>query len=180
MQKNHTASESQLKFRHLAVLFLLTSFASFNAVLFTPALPAMAKFFAISAGTVQGTILYYLIGYSVGQLFYGPIANRYGRKPTLFGGIILEICSSILCLVAIRQQNFALLLCARFLLAAGAGVGLVLAYAMVNETFAPKAAAKRIAYLTLSFAVSPGISVFVGSILLQQVYFFYDQNRNSN
>src|SRR5436190_17052493 len=97
-------------------LLLLISFASVNAVLFTPALPAIANFFAISDSTAQLTITWFLVGYAIGQLIYGPIANRYGRKPALYVGISLQIFSSLLCVLAGKLHLYSLLVTARFLL----------------------------------------------------------------
>lgn len=61
-------------------LLLLISFASVNAVLFTPALPSITAFFGITEHAAQQTITSFLVGYAIGQLIYGPTANRYGRK----------------------------------------------------------------------------------------------------
>lgn len=102
-------------------LLLLISFASVNAVLFTPALPGIAYFFGISADTAQQTITWFLIGYALGQLLYGPIANRFGRKPALYAGIGLQIVSSLLCVLAGVLHQYWLLVVARFLLALDQG-----------------------------------------------------------
>src|SRR5579864_6635516 len=90
-------TKSQLPF---FTLLLLISFASVNAVLFTPALPNITHFFGISEDIAQQTITWFLIGYAVGQLIYGPIANRFGRKHALYTGIGIQIISSLFCVVA--------------------------------------------------------------------------------
>src|SRR5580700_3998703 len=84
--------------RHLPffTLLLMISFASVNAVLFTPALPAIAHFFMLSNDQAQLTVSWFLVGYALGQLIYGPLANRFGRKPALYAGISLQIVSSLL------------------------------------------------------------------------------------
>lgn len=146
-------------------LLLLISFASVNAVLFTPALPNIATFFAIGEDTAQHTITWYLIGYTLGQLLYGPIANRYGRKPALYAGISLEIFSSLLCVLAGSVHQYWLLVFARFLLALGSGVGLKMTFTLVSECYEPKIAAQKISYLMLAFAIIPGLSVALGGIL---------------
>lgn len=64
-------------------LFLLISFGSVNAVLFTPALPEISQYFDIKQSVASFTITIFLIGYSFGQLIYGPLANGYGRKSLL-------------------------------------------------------------------------------------------------
>ena len=146
-------------------LFLLISFASVNAVLFTPALPEIAKYFGITDAASQQTITFFLIGYAAGQLLYGPIANRYGRKPALYAGIILQIISSLLCVFAGMINEYSLLVTGRFLLALGSGVGLKMTFTLVNETEEPKNASRIISWLMLAFAISPGLGVMIGGIL---------------
>lgn len=146
-------------------LLLLISFASVNAVLFTPALPDIAYFFNISADQAEHIISWFLIGYALGQLFYGPIANRLGRKPTLYIGIGLQIISSLFCVLAGFLHMYSLLVAARFFCALGSGVGIMMTFTLVNECHEPKIANQKISYLILAFAVTPGLSVTCGGLL---------------
>ncbi|RDI46099.1 MFS transporter [Aquicella lusitana] len=146
-------------------LLLMISFASVNAVLFTPALPNIADFFSQSTESAQRTITWFLIGYASGQLIYGPIANRYGRKPALYLGVGLQIASSLLCVFAGFIHQFTLLIIGRFLLALGSGVGLKMAFTLVNECYEPQIASQKISYLMLAFAVTPALSVAVSGEL---------------
>lgn len=146
-------------------LLLLISFASINAVLFTPALPDIAKFFTVSAGTAQLTITWFLIGYALGQLIYGPIANRFGRKPAIYVGIFIQILSSFLCVSAGFFHDFSLLIFGRFMLALGSGVGLKMTFTLVNECYEAKIASQKIAYLMLAFAITPGLGIALGGVL---------------
>lgn len=147
------------------VLLMMISFASVNAVMFTPALPDIATFFDVSHDSAQLTITWFLVGYACGQLFYGPIANRYGRKPALYCGIILQIISSLICVLAGVIDAFWLLVIGRLMLALGSGVGLKMTFTLVNECYEPKAATKKISYLILSFAITPGLSAALGGVL---------------
>lgn len=146
-------------------LLLMISFASVNAVLFTPALPDIVQFFAITEDQAQLTITWFLIAYAIGQLLYGPIANRYGRKPALYIGIGLQIVSSLICVLAGFMHTYALLIVGRFLMALGSGVGLKMTFTLVNECYDPKAASKKVSYLMLAFAITPGLGVALGGIL---------------
>lgn len=146
-------------------LLLMISFASVNAVLFTPALPDITQFFHISADVAQLTITWFLIGYAVGQLLYGPIANRFGRKPALYAGICLQIVSSLLCVYAGFIHQFSFLIFGRLLLALGSGVGLKMTFTLLNECYEPKVASQKIAYLMLAFAITPGLGVALGGVL---------------
>jgi DHA1 family bicyclomycin/chloramphenicol resistance-like MFS transporter len=138
------------------ILLPLISFASVNAVLFTPALPDITHFFAIKASLAQQTITWFLIGYALGQLVYSPMANRYGRKPALYVGIGLQIISSLACVLAGVLHVFWLLVIARFLQALGSGVGLKMSYTLLNDCYEPKVAGQKISYLMLAFAITPG------------------------
>ncbi len=146
-------------------LLLMISFASVNAVLFTPALPAIAHFFAISDNAAQQTITWFLVGYALGQLIYGPIANRFGRKPALYTGIGLQIISSFLCIFSGVVHAYIVLVLGRFLLALGSGVGLKMTFTLVNEMYAPIVASQKISYLMVAFAVTPALGVMIGGIL---------------
>ena len=146
-------------------LLLMISFATFNAVLFTPALPNITRYFSITNNVAQLTITWFLLGYAMGQLIYGPLANRYGRKPALYAGIGIQIVSNFLCIFAGLIYNFFLLVLARFFLAIGSGVGLTIAFTLVNESFAPKVANQKIAYLILALSIMPGFSIALGGIL---------------
>lgn len=146
-------------------LLLLISFASVNAVLFTPALPSIIQFFGVSEDAGQQTITWFMMGYAIGQLVYGPLASRFGHKPALYAGISLQILCSLLCIMAGVIHLFWLLITARFLLALGAGVGLKMTFTLVNEYYPPKVASRKISHLMLAFAVTPGLGVALGGML---------------
>jgi MFS family permease len=136
-----------------------------NAVLYTPALPDIAHFFIISSGKAQQTMTWFLIGYTLGQLLYGPIANRFGRKPALYAGISLQIISSLLCVLAGVLHSYLILVLGRFLLALGSAVGLKMTFTLVNEVYEQKVASQKLSYLIIAFAITPGIGVMLGGIL---------------
>jgi MFS transporter, DHA1 family, multidrug resistance protein len=146
-------------------LLLLISFASVNAVLFTPALPDIAAYFNISSSVAGLTVTWFLVGYTFGQLIYGPLANRYGRKPTLLAGILLQILSCILCSFAGHIHFYDLLVLGRFLSALGAGVGLKMTFTLVTEVYDEKIATQKISFLFLAFAITPGLSVALGGVM---------------
>lgn len=146
-------------------LLLLISFATVNAVLFTPALPTITNYFEISETTAQSTITWFLVGYTLGQLIYGPIANRFGRKHTLYAGINLQIISSLLCVFAGILHKYELLVLGRFLLAIGAGVGRKITFSFINEYYEPKKASQIVSYLMMAFAITPGLAVMFGGFL---------------
>ncbi|MBN9287994.1 MAG: hypothetical protein BGO43_00610 [Gammaproteobacteria bacterium 39-13] len=147
------------------ILLLLISFASVNAVLFTPALPNMVDYFGISESAGQLSVTTFLAGYAIGQLLYGPLSNRYGRKCAIYIGVVIQIFSSLFCITAGLFHNYALLVVARFFLAVGAGGGLKITITMVNETYPPQIASQKISLLMLAFAITPGLGVALGGVL---------------
>lgn len=150
-------------------LLLLISFGSVNAVLFTPALPEIANYFSVSSDIAQHTIIWFLIGYALGQLFYGPIANRFGRKPALYIGISLQMISSVLCIMSAYFHLYILLIIGRLLLAIGSGVGFKISFTMVYDLYEPKLASQKISYLMMAFAITPGLSIALGGVLTEHV-----------
>lgn len=154
-----------IKKPQLAILFLLVSFPSFGAVLFTPALPSIISFFQISTSHSSLAISVYLIGYAFGQLPYGPLANRLGRKPTLYIGICIAIVGCLLCALSSYFSSFGLLVFARFVQALGACVGLKISFTMVADAYEPVDATRMIARLGMAFAVMPAIGVTIGGYL---------------
>ncbi len=149
------------------ILLMLISFPSVNAVLYTPALPALADYFSVSSDMAQQTITIFLFGYTLGQLIYGPIANRFGRLPAVFVGVSIQVLSSLACVAAGRWHSFELFYVARFMAAMGSGVGLKITFTLVNEYYTPKVASQKISYLILAFAIAPGLAVSIGGVLTQ-------------
>lgn len=149
------------------ILLLLVTFGSVGAVLFTPALPAIQMLFGRTVGQAQMTVTAYLVGYALGQLPYGPLANRFGRKRTLYMGVGLSIIGSLLCALSGPLESFELLIVARFLQALGACVGLKISFTMVGDAYNQTDATRIIARMVIAFAVMPGISTAIGGWITQ-------------
>ncbi len=113
-----------MKMKYLLILMLLISFGSIGAVSFTPGLPMIAPFFAISSQKSELTVTWYLLGYTIGQLLYGPLANRYGSRNTIIISAILEIIGATGCIASYHLHSFELLIISRAVMALGAGGGL--------------------------------------------------------
>ncbi len=150
------------------ILFLLISFASISAIFYTPALPAIAQFFHITADHAQLTLILYLVGFAVGQLCYGPISNRYGRKPVVCFGLFLAVLSSFLCGLSAEFHAFWLLLVFRMMQAMGACVGMMMTFTIVADYY--KTGTARInTLLILSIAVLPPVATVIGGFIVQHV-----------
>ena len=151
----------------LSILFLLISFGSVGAVLFTPALPKIQNFFGLTIGQTQLTITSYLIGYAIGQLPYGPLANGIGRKKTLYIGITVAIIGSLLCALSASLHCFPLLIIGRFVQAVGACVGVKISFTMIADSYEQRLATQKISKLIMAFAVMPGVGVAIGGYITE-------------
>jgi DHA1 family bicyclomycin/chloramphenicol resistance-like MFS transporter len=130
--------------------------------IFVPALPAAAADLGASTTSLQMTVSVYILGLAVGQLIYGPLSDRYGRRPTLMAGLVLYIAAGA---AAGLAPGIGALIAARLLQAFGGCAGLVLARAIVRDTSAPKDAARRLALMNLMVTVGPGVAPMVGGAM---------------
>lgn len=146
-------------------LCLLISFGTVCAVLFTPALPEIGLFFNVSQSTAQWSMTVYLIGYALGQLPYGPLANYYGKKNALIIGVSIALIGLLLCVVSYFTHYFYIFLFGRLITAFGACVGLMMAFTLLNTFYNGKEARQYSSYLMLAFAIIPGLSVSIGGIM---------------
>jgi MFS transporter, DHA1 family, multidrug resistance protein len=118
--------------RVLAILSALMGFASISTDPYLPAMPAMGRALLANGGTAEWTISGYLIGFSLGQLFWGPIGDRHGRRLPVAIGLVLFVVGSAGCALADSIWG---LIGRRVLQAVGACAGVVLARAMVRDLY---------------------------------------------
>lgn len=150
----------------LLFLSLIASLPAIYGVLFTPALPQVAADFAISPQVAQFSMTVFICGYALGQLPYGPLANRFGRKPILCAGITCAIGGCLLSIYAIYSLSFSLLLFSRFFMAVGACSGLNIAYTMVGDLYDQKRTSEVLAIMMLISALIPGIATCIGGTIV--------------
>ena len=146
----------------LWLLALLTFSGTLAMHIFVPALPTAAADLQASNSALEMTVSVYIFGLAVGQLIYGPLSDRYGRRPTLVAGLVLYVAAGV---AAGFAPGVASLIAARLLQALGGCAGLVLARAIVRDTSAPKDAARRLALMNLMVTVGPGIAPVVGGAM---------------
>ncbi len=152
-----------LKAYHIFTLLLLITLASVTGLLFIPALPMLDDYFGISDEKAQWTIGIFLIGYCIGQLPYGPLANRFGRKKAIYCGIILTIIGSLL---SYFSSGFSMLCIARLIQALGAAAGLKMSFTIVADLLSGKEASKVVSLLSVAFGLMPGLAVATGGIIV--------------
>src|SRR3990167_8505435 len=167
---NQNTHRLDQKAPHILTLIIMSSFASMGAVIFTPALPEIANYFGISQGMSQLTITLFLLGYALGQLIYGPLANYYGRKKAFYIGIVIATIGTIISIASEPLNSFTFLILCRLLEALGSSAGLVISFAIVNDHYFPEQARRIIAYMMLAFAVIPGIATLTGGLLVSNFH----------
>jgi len=154
------------RLRHLELLTLLgalQAFAPLSIDMYLPSMPVLEKVFHTSTGSVQLTLVTFLLGYALGQPLYGPITDRFGRKPPLYGALLLFMCSSTACAISPSIHIMAFF---RLLQAVGACGGAVMARAMVSDLFPASELRRIFSMLVLVLGVSPVIAPLFGSYLL--------------
>jgi MFS transporter, DHA1 family, multidrug resistance protein len=142
-----------------ALVVAITACGTLGMHLIIPALPDTARSLGVSAGAIQLTITLYLIGLAIGQLVYGPISDRFGRRPVLIAGLALFTLAGVATTVA---PNAWTLVIARILQSAGACAGLVLGRAIVRDSATADRAAAQLALLTLVMSAAPAIAPVLG------------------
>jgi DHA1 family bicyclomycin/chloramphenicol resistance-like MFS transporter len=130
--------------------------------MYLPAFPEIAGALHTSTAKVSLSVSSYFAGLAAGQLFYGPLLDRFGRKIPLFAGLILFAVASLLCLLA---HSVEWLVAMRFVQALGGCAAQVAAMAMVRDFFPVHETARIISWLILILGVSPLLAPTVGSVI---------------
>jgi DHA1 family bicyclomycin/chloramphenicol resistance-like MFS transporter len=145
------------------VLSTLLAFASISTDLYLPALPTMAAALHADAGTIALTIAGYLVGFSVGQLLWGPVGDRYGRRGPVAIGLLLFVLGSAGCALSATAGQ---MIGWRVVQAVGACAGVVLARAMVRDLYPRDRAAQMLSTLMTVMAVAPLVGPMLGGQIL--------------
>jgi len=128
-----------------------------------PALGPIAHTLHVTPGLAQLTLSFFMAGFALSPIAYGPLSDRYGRRPMLMLGLALFTLGGFACAVS---GTLNLLLLARFVQGAGAGSGMTLAMAMVRDLFIGKKAQGRLAVITVVTNAAPMIAPALGAALL--------------
>ena len=145
------------------ILGALAGMGPFSVDMYLPAFPALAQSLETTPGAVQGTLAVYFLGMAVGQVFYGPVADRFGRRGPLFAGLGLFALASAVCAVA---PDIGSLTAARLAQALGGCSGMVIARAVVRDVTDERGAVRLMASLMLVMSIAPIVAPLVGGALL--------------
>lgn len=143
----------------ILILGSLTALAPFSIDMYLPGFPAIAKDLNTTVSKVALSLSSFFIGISAGQLLYGPLLDRFGRKKPLYFGLVIYIIASAGCALA---TSIDALIALRFIQALGSCAATVAAVAMVRDLFPIKDSAKVFAMLMLVLGVSPMIAPTLG------------------
>ncbi|MDY7225368.1 multidrug effflux MFS transporter [Hyalangium rubrum] len=153
--------------RHSVLILALGSlcaFAPLSIDMYLPSLPTIQGALGTSASAVQLTLAAFIAGLGVGQLAYGPLSDRFGRRKPLFFGIALYILASVACAFAPSIQW---LIALRFLQAVGGASGPVIARAVVRDRYSGRDVARVLSLLMLVMGVAPILAPILGGWVLE-------------
>ena len=146
------------------LLVLITSTSALALSIITPSLPGIAESFSVTPESAQRVLTVYLLMVGLGQLIFGPVSDRFGRRLTLLAGLGLYLLGSVLASFA---PNLEFLVLARFIQGLGASAAMVLPRVIINDTHKPRAAAASLAAVTAAMAITPMVSFPFGGILFE-------------
>ena len=149
----------------LAVTALLTALVALGPIstdLYLPSLPGLLRHFDADVAEVQLTLSVFLLGLAGGQLVYGPLSDRFGRRPVLLGGLLLYVVASIICALA---PSVPALIAARLLQATGACAGPVVCRAVVRDVHGREGAARILSYMGAAMALAPALGPILGGFI---------------
>ena len=152
-----------MNFRTILILGALSAFGPLAIDFYLPAFPAMALAFGTDEQHVQLTLAAYFLGLSIGQLMYGPVADRFGRRIPLLTGVGLFTVASLACAYA---PNLEWLLGARFVQALGGCAGMVISRAIVSDKCDALGSAKVFSQLMLVMGLAPILAPMLGGLLV--------------
>jgi MFS transporter, DHA1 family, multidrug resistance protein len=148
----------------ILILGALTAFGPMSIDMYLPSLPAIAQDLHSDMRAAQATVSVFFAGLAVGQLFYGPASDRFGRRRPLLIGVSLYIAASIACALA---GSMPMLTAGRLVQALGGCAGLVIARAVVRDRFDHQDTARIFSWLTLVMGLAPILAPLLGGLVLQ-------------
>ena len=148
--------------RLTVLLGALIALPALGTDFFVPSLPALAESLSVDAGAAQLAVTTYFAGLAAGQLLWGPLSDRYGRKPVLFAGLAIMLGSSAAALLA---ESVVSLSAARLAQGLGMSSGAVIGRSVVRDLYAHEQAARMLAAMMVVFSIVPITAPLAGALL---------------
>lgn len=152
------------RFKIILILGILAAYVPFSVDSYLPAMPNIADYFGTSSARMTYSLSAFFMGFAIGQILYGPLLDRFGRKIPLYFGVSVSVLASLACISSWNINSFIVF---RFLQALGASVASVTALAMVRDFFPPKESSKIFSMLVLVIGASPLLAPYLGSRIME-------------
>ncbi|MCG8494040.1 MAG: multidrug effflux MFS transporter [Sneathiellales bacterium] len=146
----------------LFILVLISMGGALASNIILPSLSSYQLAFETDYARAQLTLTVYLAALALGQLIYGPLSDRFGRRPLVLAGLVILFLGSLICFLA---TSIEMIIFGRFIQATGACAGMVMGRAMVRDRYSQERAASLLAYLTMIVLVAPSLAPMLGGIL---------------
>lgn len=158
----HSSTSAKYNIPFAALILLLASLTAFGPLsidMYLPAFPAIAENLGVPLSSVQLSLASFFVGLATGQIFYGPLTDRYGRKKPLYVGLGIYAVASVVCTFT---KNVEMLILFRFLQALGSCAGVVISRAIVRDLFSHQETAKVFSLLMLVMGAAPILAPVLG------------------
>ncbi|MBV5306845.1 MAG: multidrug effflux MFS transporter [Desulfobulbaceae bacterium] len=150
--------------RFVLLLALLSAFPPLSTDMYLPAIPYLEKTWQLPLFIINLTLVFFFITYCCSMLVYGPLSDRFGRKPPLISGLLLFIAASLLCAFSV---NIWMLIGARIIQGMGAGAASAISLAMARDRLPSGQRERVLSQISVIMALAPMISPMIGSLLLK-------------
>lgn len=131
--------------------------------MYLPALPMIASDIGTDEGSIQFSLMMFFAGLMLGQLFYGPLSDRFGRKPLIYFGLVVFAVASFICVFATRAVELNLL---RFAQGLGGSIGMVISIAVVRDLYTGLTASRLLSLVVMVLGVAPIVAPLLGSTII--------------
>ena len=148
--------------RLIPLLAACSAIGSVGNFLFLPALPQIATDYGVTPGTAALSVTSYLVSFAFGVLMSGPLADRYGRRPILIGGVALSGLAAVACYFAPTMGWFVV---ARVVQGAAGGTGITVSRASVSDLFEERELARMYAILTMALVFGTALAPYAGGLI---------------
>jgi DHA1 family bicyclomycin/chloramphenicol resistance-like MFS transporter len=147
---------------YVALLVALGSFGSLTMSIYTPVMPSIGADLGAGSDSVKLTLTTYMLGFAAGQLFYGPLSDRYGRRPVVLAGVSFFIATTFACSFA---PSISSLIGLRVLQGLGAASGAVLSRALTRDAYGSHEMPVVMSWISLGMNIAPSIGPTLGGFL---------------
>ncbi|MEJ8830630.1 Bcr/CflA family multidrug efflux MFS transporter [Enterobacter cloacae] len=150
-------------FKIVFILGLLAMLMPLSIDMYLPALPVISAQFGVPAGSAQMTLSTYILGFALGQLFYGPMADSLGRKPVILGGTLIFAAAAVACALA---QSIDQLIVMRLFHGLAAAAASVVINALMRDIYPKEEFSRMMSFVMLVTTIAPLVAPMAGGAVL--------------